>query len=58
MNHSEDDKQSLIDLIKWYRDEYHHKDFGHTEMINKIPSATKEELEVYYKSVDGWLDNL
>jgi hypothetical protein len=36
MNRLEEDKQSLIELIEWYRDEYHKSDFCHTEMIEKI----------------------
>lgn len=51
-------KESLIKTIKWYRDEYHKKDFGHTEMIERI-KETKDakELEVFEQTLDGWLDS-
>lgn len=50
-------KQSLIDLIEWYRDEWHKKDFGHTDMIEKIRATDDPDVvEIYEKVVDGWLD--
>jgi len=53
----EEDKKGLIDLILWYRDEWHKKDFGHTEMIEKIQLVTKiEDLDFFEQTVDGWLD--
>lgn len=51
------DKKALIDLIKWYRDEYHKKDFGHTEMIEILEKTEDEEvIESYERLVDDWLD--
>lgn len=56
-DYSEEDKQALIDLIIWYRDEYHRKDFGHSEMIEKIKSTNdKKELGIIEQTVDLWLD--
>ncbi len=53
----EEDKQGLIELIEWYRDEYHKNDFCHTEMIEKIRQIqNQKDLEIYEKVVDGWLD--
>ena len=53
----EKDKQGLIDLIEWYRDEYHKSDFCHAEMIEKIKKIKdKKELSIYEKVVDEWLD--
>lgn len=57
MNRLEEDKQSLVELIEYYRDEYHKSDFCHTEMIEKIKQIQDEkELSIYEQVVDGWLD--
>ena len=40
----EEDKQGLIELIEWYRDEYHKSDFCHTEMIEKIRNSPRRNL--------------
>ena len=54
----EEHKQALIDLIKWYRDEYHKKDFGHTEMMEEIAAITDaKDLEAYDRTTDMWLDH-
>ena len=56
-NSFEEDKQGLIDLIEWYRDEYHKSDWCHTEMINEIKQIKNaNELSHYEQIVDGWLD--
>lgn len=53
----QEDKKSLIKLITWYRDEWHKKDFGHTEMIEEIKKITEStQLNMYEQVVDGWLD--
>ena len=53
----EDAKEALIGIIEWYRDEYHHADWIHTESIEKIKLATTlEELEPYENMVDSWLE--
>ena len=53
----EEYKQALIELIEWYRDEYHKSDFCHTEMIEKIKQSQDEkELSTYEQIIDGWLD--
>jgi hypothetical protein len=54
----DEQKQSLIDLIKWYRDEWHKADWCHSEMIEKLTTTNDEKLvELYEKVVDGWLDD-
>jgi len=52
-----EDKEALVDLIIWYRDEYHRTDFGHSDLINKI-MATNDDilLNQYELIVDGWLE--
>lgn len=53
----EEDKNGLIDLIKWYRDEWHRVDGSHSEMIENVKKVQDEkELSFYEKIVDGWLD--
>lgn len=57
MANLEEDKQSLIELIEWYRDEYHKNDFCHTEIIEKIKQVQNEkELLIYEQVVDGWVE--
>ena len=52
-----EDKEGLIDLIEWYRDEYHKIDEGHSKMISEIREISDEKLfGLYEKIVDGWLD--
>lgn len=57
MDNLKEKKESLIELIDWYRDEYHKNDFCHAEMIDKI-SKIKDEKEflIYEQFIDGWLD--
>ena len=53
----EEDKISLIELIEWYRDDYHKKDFGHTQMIQEIRTIDNvKNLEPYNQVLDQWLD--
>lgn len=53
----EEEKQGLIDLIKWYRDEYHFDDWGHSKMIEEIADVkTLRDLDHYWSIVDSWLD--
>lgn len=53
----EESKNSLIELIVWYRDKYHQKDFGHTKMIEDIKQITTiEDLDQFDKILDLWLD--
>lgn len=56
MTNLEQRRQSLIELIEWYRDEYHHSDWCHSEMISKVLIASDEELDCYEQVVDGWLE--
>lgn len=52
-----EDKQALIDLILWYRDEYHKIEFGHNELIQQIKDAkTQDQLSIIEQIVDSWLD--
>jgi hypothetical protein len=54
----EESKNSIIELIIWYRDEYHKQDFGHTKMIEDIKQITTiEDLDQFDKILDSWLDN-
>ena len=53
---TKEDKQAMIELIEWYRDEYHRKDWCHSEMIETIrTSDDEEELEMIAKTLDLWL---
>ncbi|MEI8270489.1 MAG: hypothetical protein WCG45_03905 [bacterium] len=53
----EEEKQALIDLVIWYRDEYHKSEFGHNEMIEGIKEAkTSKDLDVFYQWTDSWID--
>jgi hypothetical protein len=57
MQNLEEDKKSLIELIEWYKNEYHKKDFGHNEMIEEIKKVSNyKELETFEQTVDLWLD--
>lgn len=51
----QEEKDSLIDLIIWYKTEYHKKDFGHDELIEKVnASKNKDDLNLIWEIVDGW----
>ncbi len=54
----EKDKQYLIDLIIWYRDEYHHdQNLSHNDLIKMVESATNfDQLSLIEQIVDSWLD--
>lgn len=55
MTSLDEDKQVLIDLVLWYQEEYHHRDYS--DFIEKIKNAKNiEELSIYEKIVDDWLD--
>ena len=56
--YTQEDREAMIDLIEYYRDEHHRKDFGHNDMIANIPTADEETLETYNSILDIWLDNL
>ena len=51
-------REALIELIEWYRDEYHKGDKSHhNEMIEKIRQTDDlKVIEIYEQTVDGWLD--
>lgn len=50
-------REDLINTIKWYRDEYHRKDFGHSKMIEQARQATtRDQIFNIWQVVDGWLD--
>ncbi len=54
----DDQKETLISIIRWYRDEYHRHDINHTDMIAAVMAATQvDELERYWQATDAWLDN-
>ena len=55
----EERRDVLIELIEWYRDEYHSHDPIHSEMIESIKELKHNDfkrLEMYERSVDDWLD--
>ncbi len=61
MRNLEQDRKSLIEIIEWYRDEYHkglwNNNF-HNDLIEQVKNAqTEKELEYLEKVVDGWLDD-
>jgi hypothetical protein len=54
---TQEDRDALIALIEWYRDEYHRQDWCHTKMIETL--RTKSDLESYEiieAAVDNWID--
>jgi hypothetical protein len=52
-----EDKESLISIIEWYKDEYHHNDMGHNSLIAKIVATDDDELlHSYEQIVDSWLE--
>lgn len=54
----QEEKQALIGILAWYRDEWHHMDHGHTRMMEEVRAATDAaQLEHYWQVTDGWLDN-
>lgn len=55
---SKDDIEGLVDLITWYRDEYHHSDFGHAAFIKELlnKNLSKKRFEQIEAIVDGWID--
>ncbi len=50
MNKLEENKKALIDIITWYRDEYHKTDFGHTDMITTIQKIDKSLSNKFLRS--------
>jgi uncharacterized coiled-coil DUF342 family protein len=54
----ENSKKYLIELIEWYRDEYHKgNDDYHNELIERLRNATtKEEIDSVERMLDDWLD--
>jgi hypothetical protein len=52
-----EEQECLINIITWYRDEYHRMDWGHTQMIEEIRAITDvAQLEPYWQRTDDWLD--
>ena len=43
---TEEDKQAMIELIEWYRDEYHRKDFGHS-VLKRINTDARNKFFIY-----------
>lgn len=52
------DRLALINLIRWYRDKYHRRDFGHTEYIEILqdPNLTHKQYIMIEDIVDDWID--
>lgn len=58
MKYTKEDKQAIIEIIEWYRDEHHKKDYGHTEMIKTINTTTEEyDIELIERTLDEWADH-
>lgn len=56
-NDIEEMKEALIDLITYYRNDYHKSDWCNTDLINKVKNTDDiKELLLYEKIVDDWLD--
>lgn len=53
---TEEDREGLADLIRWYRDKYHHGTSYHDELIEKVLHGTEQEFESLERVVDDWLD--
>lgn len=55
----EEQKEDLISLIEWYRDDYYApsmKDYCN-DIINTVKKIADEKtLDAYYQLVDGWFD--
>ena len=54
-------KQSLIETIEWYRDDYNCGNTNIAEVYNDIIENIKlindfNKLEIYEKIVDDWID--
>lgn len=56
----DEQKESLIATISWYRDDFYPKDFwtDHcNEIIESVRAAqTEESLEIIERMVDDWFD--
>lgn len=54
----QEDKQGLVDLILWYKNDYFkNNDDYFDEMIRKVwECEDQDSLELYQKIVDGWID--
>lgn len=54
----DEDRLALIDLIRWYRDKYHRKDFGHTEYMKNLqsPDLTHKQFIIIEAIVDDWIN--
>lgn len=54
---TEEDKEAMINLIEWYRDECHRSDWCHSKMIETIKTTNDEdELLVIEGVIDSWID--
>jgi len=54
-----DEQKALIELIEWYRDEYHRCKLGtHNDLIRRTREAESEDdIEQIWHVVDSWLDH-
>ena len=64
-----EDCEGLIDVLKWYRDEYHRNDWCHSEYIqtleqhvaqasqaNAVSPEARREYQSLEDQVDRWID--
>lgn len=57
MMYTEEDKKAIIEIIEWYRDDYHKFDCGHNDMIETIRTTNDEgEIKLIEEIIDGWVD--
>ncbi len=51
-------RRSLIELIIWYRDDYHRQDCGHSQLIERLKeAASMDDIDPIDQILDGWLND-
>lgn len=53
---SMNDVEALIELIEWYRDDYHKSTDFCNEMISNLQKDPVRYYEIYDRCVDDWFD--
>jgi hypothetical protein len=58
MKYTNEDKQALIELIEWYRNEHNKKDFGHSEMIKTIRTTNDDnDIRWIERTIEDWVNH-